>query len=442
MQGEFSIAITGDTIINRRVSTITEERFLSLIKVIRDADLAYTQLETLIHDYDGPETYPSAEGGGNWMRSPHFVAEELKWAGFDIVSHASNHSLDYSYGGLFSTWKALDEVGIPHAGTGRNLAEAREPVYLDTRKGRVALISMCSSYQGWARAGETRRDVQGRPGLNPLRYHYVVDSNTMETIKGLGMKLGWWVRKSGKDWLFYPPGLHLSVARFSEGDQPGVSTVVDEEDAEGNIRSIREARRQADWVLVHLHNHEFDPDKGLAVPAGFVTSFARTCIDAGGDIFVGQGSHAMPRGIEIYDKKPIFYDPGDFMFMINTVTKLPADFYSWRVFNYEALGWKSTPADGFDLKETLPKALFPAGGVASGKVVGSVIAVCSFGEDKVLKEIKLHPLTLVREPRSRSGLPLAADSETAKKLVGYLGELSSPFGTKIEFREGIGLVVL
>ena len=120
MQKEFTIAVTGDAIINRRISVHTEERFLSLIKVIRDADVAYTHLETLIHDYEGPEIYPAAEGGWTWMRSPRFVVEELKWAGFDIVSHASNHCLDYSYGGLYSTWRALDEAGLPYAGTGRN----------------------------------------------------------------------------------------------------------------------------------------------------------------------------------------------------------------------------------------------------------------------------------------------------------------------------------
>ena len=139
MQTDFTIAVTGDSIITRRVSVCSEEGFLSLVKVIRDADVAYTHLETLIHDYEGPELYPAAEGGWNWGRAPHFVAEELKWVGFDIVSHASNHSLDYSYGGLISTWNALKEANMPYAGTGMNLGEAREPAYLDTGKGRVAL---------------------------------------------------------------------------------------------------------------------------------------------------------------------------------------------------------------------------------------------------------------------------------------------------------------
>jgi hypothetical protein len=174
MPGEFNIAITGDSILNKRVSVCQDERFLSLIKAIRGADLGYTQLETLIHDYEGPEIYPGAEAGWTWMRSPKYVVDELKWAGFHMVSTASNHSLDFSYGGLKSTWKALNEGGIVHAGTGNNLAEARAPAYLETANGRVALISMCSSFTGAAKAGEQRADMQGRPGLNPLRYHWKV----------------------------------------------------------------------------------------------------------------------------------------------------------------------------------------------------------------------------------------------------------------------------
>ena len=134
MKADFSVAVTGDSIVNRRLSVYSDERFLSMIKVLRDADVAYTHLETLIHDYDGPEVYPAADAGWTWMRSPSFMAEELKWAGFDIVSHASNHSLDYSYGGLFSTWKALDKAGLPYAGTGKTLGDAREAAYLDTGK--------------------------------------------------------------------------------------------------------------------------------------------------------------------------------------------------------------------------------------------------------------------------------------------------------------------
>ncbi|MFC2006478.1 CapA family protein [Chloroflexota bacterium] len=439
MQDEITIAVTGDAIINRRISVCTEERFLSMVKVIRDADVGYTHLETLIHDYEEPEIYPAAQGGWTYMRSPRFVVDDLKWAGFDIVSTAHNHALDYSYGGLYSTWKALEEGDLPFAGTGRNLGDAREPTYLETGKGRVALISMCSSFVGFAMAGETRRDMRGRPGINPLRFHYVVDSETLEMIKQIAFKLAWRIEQHGKTWLFGQAGSRIAIYKFVEGDQPGVTTAVDENDADGNLRSIRDARRQADWVLVHLHNHEWQPDKGKSVPTEFVPSFARTCIDNGADMFIGQGSHAMPRGIEIYNNKPIFYDPGDFFKMSDTVTRLPSDHYLWPGYSAEVRSWQATTADAFDARDALPALLNPTG---SAPAVGSVVAVCSFGEQRKLTGLKLYPLTHINTPRSQSGLPILADAEKGKKLIEYLAELSSPFGVKVEFKDGIGSVKL
>jgi len=439
MSGTVAIAVTGDTCLNRRLSVHKEEAFLSLVKVLRSVDVAYTHLETLIHDYDGPEIYPAAEAGWTWMRSPLFVADELKWAGFDLVSLASNHCLDYSYGGLFSTWKALDQVGIVHAGTGRNLGEAREPAFLDTSKGRVALVSICSSFAGWSRAGDARRDMKGRPGLNPLRFHYRVDTHTMKMLKRLAVQLGWWVTQTDNAWLFNPAGLHNTVYKFVESDEPGVYPVVDQDDSESNLRSVRNARRQADYVLVHLHTHEWDPEHGLHVPAKFVPPFARACIDAGADVFIGQGSHASLRGIEVYRKKPIFYDPGDFIGMSLTVTRLPADFYWREGYRCEARSWLATTADGFDARANLPPPLNPRGGYFSAPVVGSIIGVCSFRNSNLV-ELRLHPILMVGKPRSRAGLPLSADAKTAKEIIEYLGELSAPFGTTVAFRDGLGVV--
>jgi len=441
MEDTFKIVVTGDAIINRRISVINEEAFLSLINVIRGSDVAYTHFETLVHDYEGPETFPAAEAGWTWMRSPRYIVEELKWAGFNMVSHASNHCMDYSYGGLNSTWKALDDAGMVYAGTGRHLGEAREPVYLETAKGRAALISMCSSFTGWARAGETRRDMKGRPGLNPLRFHYLADPDTLEIVKQLATKLGWWVTRAGQEWLLNPAGLHNTIVKFIESNEPGISTIADEDDVDGNLRSIREARRQADYVLVHLHNHEWDSYEGLHKPPKFVPPFARACIDNGADIFIAEGSHAPLRGMELYKNKPIFYDPGDFIGMSDTVTRLPSDSYFRSGYNPEIRKWKATTTDNFEARATMPRPITPPGGYFTAPVNGSVIGVCFFKGGK-LEKINLHPFIRILQPRSRVGLPILANRETGKKIIDYLDELSTPFGLNIKYQDGIGVVNL
>jgi poly-gamma-glutamate capsule biosynthesis protein CapA/YwtB (metallophosphatase superfamily) len=449
MAGEINIAIAGDSILNKRVSVCQDQRFLKLIEAIRGADLGYTHLETLIHDYDGPEIYPGAEAGWTWMRSPKYIVDELKWSGFQMVSHASNHALDFSFGGLKSTWAALKEGGLVYAGTGNNLAEARAPAYLETTKGRIALISSCSSFTGAAKAGEQRADMQGRPGLNPLRYYWKADGETIELIKQLMFKLGWTLEHIGKTWLFYAPGIHMATYRVDEGDQPGVTTAADENDVEGHLRSIREAKRQADWIIIHSHNHEWDANKDLSQPPQFVIDFARQCIDAGADVFVSQGSHSFMRGLEVYKNKPIFYDPGDFYFMSNGVPRLPTDFYMRPGYGPEVKDLRATASDGLDARIKLPIPLNPTLGAKGGERAlsgmsqggpGSAVAICSFSGDKKLTELKLLPFVLQRQPRAQAGIPLMADDKTGRKIIEYMAAASTDFGTKIDYKDGVGLV--
>lgn len=440
MNSSMTLAITGDSIINRRVSVYHDDPFVALIKVIREADVSYTHLETLIHDYDGPEIYPAAHAGGTWMRSPRYVLDELKWAGFDIVSCAANHTLDYSYGGLFSTIDALNEAGLPHAGIGRNLAEAREPAYLDTEKGRIALISMCSSFASWGAAGEARRDIKGRPGLNPLRYYYMADKEITQSLKKLCDIFGFRYSKNGKVWLFGIPGIGNQLYKVVEGKKKGVYRVAEEADVEGNLISLRDARQQADYVLVHLHTHEWECGKAMDVPARFVSPLARRCIDEGADAFIGQGAH-MLRGVEIYKSKPIFYDINNLFSMSSTTTKLPSDYYwneSYLYYGAHIRDWDAVPSYAFSTRSAANAKRMPKG--PKDAVKGSVVAVCTFDGQRRLTEMKLYPVGMIRKPRSQTGRPLLADGEEGKKIITYFGRVSARFGTKIDYKDGVGYV--
>ena len=76
------------------------------------------------------------------------------------------------------------------------------------------------------------------------------------------------------------------------------------------VEETKEARRQADIVLVFVHAHEM---KGAdsKVAAQFVETFARVCIDAGASAVIGHGPHEL-RGIEVYNGGLIFYSLGNF----------------------------------------------------------------------------------------------------------------------------------
>jgi poly-gamma-glutamate capsule biosynthesis protein CapA/YwtB (metallophosphatase superfamily) len=437
MTAAFEVIVTGDAILTNRASACRDPGFLQFVELLRGTPVVHAQLEQVIHE-NGAEVYPAAEGAWSWFRAHRFIADELRWLGVDLVSLASNHSLDYSYGGLRQTWAALDAVGIAHAGTGEDLGAARMPAFLDTAHGRVALVSACATLQMFARAGAARADVRGRPGVNPLRHFHRVDRATAEQIVDLYSKLGYWVTLLDDELAVNPPGLHNTLWRFAVSDEPGVVTIPDEDDLTGNLAAIRHALNQADFVIAHVHTHDWDATDGrLATTSPFVETYARAAIDAGAHLVIAQGSHAPMRGIEIHRGRPIFYDPGEPFPGGARVEPQPADFY---------LRWGHGPEArraGAGLPEALSarRRVLPLGDDATAVLAaprtrlsqdpGFVIPVCSVGTDFTIDRVTLHPGVWLAGDRTRAGLPVLASGARAEAVLSHIDELSQPYGTRL-----------
>jgi len=157
--GNFVLALLGDVMPTRRLSVFREERYLKLKETLAAADATFANLETTVHEYlQGHQGI----SGGTYMTTEPRPLDELKWLGVSFVSCANNHAFDYGEEGVAGTMRYLDAAGIPHAGTGRNLREARSPAYVDTPRGRVALIAATATFSPQSIAGEQRPDVPGR----------------------------------------------------------------------------------------------------------------------------------------------------------------------------------------------------------------------------------------------------------------------------------------
>ena len=61
--------------------------------------------------------------------------------GVDIVSLANNHAYDYGPEALLDTLDTLREADIPYVGAGRNIDEARKPVYFIVGDLKIAFVS-------------------------------------------------------------------------------------------------------------------------------------------------------------------------------------------------------------------------------------------------------------------------------------------------------------
>ena len=423
-----TMALTGDSIITMKLSVHTEPQFLTMIDLIRSADAAFTNLEMLFHDY---EPYPSTQSGGTYMRASPALAKELVWAGFDMVARANNHTNDYGVEGARLTTKYVAEAGLVQAGVGESLREAREAQFLETDKGRVALVSTASTFSDQSRAGESWGDTRARPGLNPLRFRTttVLTRAQFDALRSAALGAGL-VGGRGRGAGEAPSEMTLLERRFVVGDAPGTRSEPLKEDLDGMAAVVRNASRQADYVIVSSHTHEGGADR-FAPPEFFVT-FAHAMVDAGADVIVVSGPHVL-RGIEIYKGRPIFYSLANFIFQNETLLRQPPE-------NYQPLGLPpgSGVGDFNDRRSNNDAIGFPA----DAYIWESIIAMPQFA-GKQLTEIKLYPISLgFKKPRTARGRPMFADPQLSKKIIEDVTRFSAPFGTKVEFKDGIGIVSL
>ncbi|MEE4162429.1 MAG: CapA family protein [Woeseiaceae bacterium] len=103
--------------------------------VLAAADLAFGNLEGVLADGGEPVKACNNPNACYLFRSPTRYAEHLVNAGFDLISLANNHALDFGEAGRDSSMAALDRVGIRHSG--------REGTFASFEHGelRVALLA-------------------------------------------------------------------------------------------------------------------------------------------------------------------------------------------------------------------------------------------------------------------------------------------------------------
>lgn len=446
---EDSITLTGagDAIIARELRSFDHEQFHELVELIRDSDAAMVNLEILLHDYEG---YPTGATTGTYMRAPPWVADELTWTGFNMFSAATNHAFDYSHGGMLATMRELEARNIAYAGLGRNLAAAREPAYVDTPAGRVALLSVCSSITSGSIAGEQRPDMQGRPGIAPLRHEtkYEVPADMVGTVRELSenMELES-LKEAGKRSSFsYTspsdpedgvtlPNVSGDDISFVEGDEYRLRRTANEDDVTAVTDRIGDAKRQADWVVVSLHAHQGPGGHtNVSESARFTEEFARTCADAGADAFFGHGPH-VPHGIEVYNGTPLFHSLGNFVFQNQLVTRFPAEIYE----RYGLDPLASRPVDVFD-ERVYDEAGDPKGFLEDDYNWETFLPICEF-DASGLVDITVYPVDLRKpEPRPRRGRPVLATDDRADEILTHITELSAKYDTTISMSDGVGEV--
>jgi len=424
--GAINILGVGDIFVAKR---LPEKRYCGFDEVrnlICHHDACFANLETTVHDNEG---YPSAFPGGGYAMADPSVLRDLKEYGFNVLSIANNHALDYCHKGLEATVRHLREFGLTFVGAGRNLVEASRPKYVECREGRVAFIGVTSSFHDTDAAGPQGGIVAGRPGVNPLRRieYYEVTEENYQTLSRIAEETG---MNDGYKWAIangyrnQNENLFLREMKFVKGQCNRMVNHPLPADIERITTAIREARTQADCVVVSFHSHQMD--RNPSRPAPFIVEFCHSCIDAGANVIFGHGSHQL-RGLEIYMGAPIFYGLNEFILHNEMQEVMPCEFY-------ERLHQEPSQYDYVGLAMNLRSNGGTRGLSANPKAWESVAASISIENHKV-KEIRVYPISLGFE-KGRPGRGWPVIDKTGS-IIDYFCKLSSDnYGTQFEQKDG------
>jgi poly-gamma-glutamate capsule biosynthesis protein CapA/YwtB (metallophosphatase superfamily) len=366
-----TITLTGQSMLRSDLRT-TAPKAMPVMQALLQGDVVFTNFEAAIA-LPGQSV---SEGRG--FLTPPAALDALKALGFNLLSLSNNHSFDMQATGIRNTIAEADRRGIVHAGIGLTLNDAAAPAYLKTPKGTIGLVSSASGLI--APGGMAGAD---RPGVNELR-----------------------IKAGDKD-------------NQASVDLPGAGPNVPyPEDAERILRSIREARKRADLVIVYQHNHVFGNrsfatifSEGMAerlAPNAWLQKWVRAEVDAGADIVVMHGAPLL-HGVEFYRGRPIFYDLGNFIYNVP-----PALTYIHEPINFES-AVVSLEYEGRALRSIVVRPI--------------VLNVLGEGQPDVHDQRATNPFLFTR------GLPSPAMGAQAGYILERLAELSRPFGTRVSIKE-------
>lgn len=136
-----TLLFAGDIMLDRGVEFYMKQHndwkwpFLRIADTLRNADIAFGNLESVISD-KGQNL-----GSIYSFRADPKTLEGLIFAGFDVLSVANNHSLDYGMSALKDSMNRLQEAGITPIGAGETQAEAYNPTIREVKGIKIGFLA-------------------------------------------------------------------------------------------------------------------------------------------------------------------------------------------------------------------------------------------------------------------------------------------------------------
>jgi len=240
-------------------------------------------------EYGGTPTRPPELG--NHHEAGPWVLDLLKEHGVNLLATSNNHAYDLANEGMMSTLEELARHNFSYAGSGLNITDALRSTQITTKHGaKVGLVGVVSA---------------------PTLYTYGgIATDTQMGVNAMQME------PLAPGTYSYTP---ISAARAAQ------------------VAAHLAAAPQNDILISYHHNHYFQPLPGGGTDEMFISdwwsSWAKTAIDSGADIYVSHGSTVL-HGVDFYKGKPILYGLGSTWFH----TRKPDG-------SYKSDSWESVIAD-------------------------------------------------------------------------------------------------
>jgi poly-gamma-glutamate capsule biosynthesis protein CapA/YwtB (metallophosphatase superfamily) len=222
------IAAVGDIMLDRALGEALGQGdvaypFAQVMHLLSPMDISVGNLESALGELGSPEKK------GYTFRAPPEAALGLSIAGFDLLSLANNHALDYGTEALFEGINLLNQFGIATIGAGVDEIAARQPFLQQ---------------------------------INGIQLAFVAYVDVPIEVRGF----------DAQSWT-------------ATATQPGVAWV----DLEQIHADIAAAKQLADVVIVLLHSgYENDPE-----PSPPQEAAAHAAVDAGAQLVIGHHSHVL-----------------------------------------------------------------------------------------------------------------------------------------------------
>ena len=149
-----TLFFVGDIMLDRGIEWYSRQHndwgwpFRKIAPTLTAADLVFGNLESVISDKG------IKQGSIYSFRAQPKMLGGLKLAGFDVLSVANNHSLDYGIEALLDSQERLRQAGIIPVGAGKSAAQARAPALFNIKGTTIGILAYTALGSPFWQAGE------------------------------------------------------------------------------------------------------------------------------------------------------------------------------------------------------------------------------------------------------------------------------------------------